>query len=64
MNTELSEISESDEHIRSIGNSTYLLMPSYIIRAKKIKPGDTVSLRMLSDGSLRVVFTEREESNE
>ena len=60
MDTPLEEISESEQTIRVIGHSTYLLMPSYIVKSKKIGAGDAVSMRMLSDGSLRIVFEEEE----
>ncbi|QRF74628.1 hypothetical protein Thermo_00113 [Thermoplasmatales archaeon] len=60
MDIVLTEISESEEMVRRIGNSCYLVIPAYLVKSKRIVRGDSVSVRLLSDGSLKVVFPEKE----
>ncbi|OWP55326.1 MAG: hypothetical protein B2I17_10040 [Thermoplasmatales archaeon B_DKE] len=55
----MTEISESEERIRRIGNSAYLVIPAYLVKSKRIVRGDPVSVRLLSDGSLKIVFQEK-----
>ena len=53
------EILKTREQVRSIGNSIYICIPRYLVRSRKIVPGDPVDITVMSDGTLRVTF-ERE----
>ncbi|MGE9810275.1 hypothetical protein ACLIKE_02910 [Ferroplasma acidiphilum] len=50
------EILKAKEQVRSIGNSTYVCIPRYLVRSKKIIPGDPVGVSVMSDGTLKIVF--------
>ena len=53
---EIIEVVNSKEQIRSIGNSVYICIPRYLVRSKKITPGDPVSISVLSDGTIKIIF--------
>ena len=50
------EILQSKEQVRKIANSIYICIPRYLVRSRKIIPGDPVSVTVMSDGSLKIVF--------
>lgn len=49
-------ILNSKEQVRKIANSIYICIPSYLVRSRKITPGDPVGVTVMSDGSLKIVF--------
>jgi antitoxin component of MazEF toxin-antitoxin module len=53
---EKSEILRTKEQVRKIANSIYICIPSYLVRSREIIPGDPVSVRVMSDGSLNIEF--------
>ena len=50
------EILRTKEQVRQIANSTYVCIPRYLVRSNGIRPGDPVSVRVMSDGSLNIEF--------
>lgn len=50
------EILTSKEQVRKIANSIYICLPKYLVRSRKIMPGNPVNVTVMSDGTLKVVF--------
>ena len=56
MTKKIAEILRSKEQVRKIANSFYVCVPRSLVRSRKLVPGDPVSVSVMSDGSVRMVF--------